>query len=52
MNSETGKFSQPTSAKDIVRYDAVKAAYQEVSNRTKVKAPLEIALAAQERYGF
>ncbi|HEX9453612.1 MAG TPA: ABC transporter substrate-binding protein [Candidatus Binatia bacterium] len=49
---KSGKLSQPMSAKDILRDDAVKAAYKEVSSRAELKAPFEIALAAQEKYGF
>ena len=39
-------------AKDILRDDAVKQAYREVSGRAELKAPFGIALAAQEKYGF
>ena len=40
------------SAKDILRDDAVKQAYREVSTRADLKTSLGIALAAQEKYGF
>ena len=49
---KSGKLARPISAKDILRDDAVKAAYKEVTSRAKLKVPFEIALAAQEKYGF
>ena len=49
---KSGKLSQPISAKDILRDDAVKQAYREVSSRPELKTPFAIALAAQEKYGF
>jgi sulfonate transport system substrate-binding protein len=49
---KSGKLSQPVSAKDILRDDAVKQAYREVSSRPELKTPFAIALAAQEKYGF
>jgi hypothetical protein len=49
---KSGKLSKPISAKDILRDDAVKQAYREVSCRGELKAPFGIALAAQEKYGF
>lgn len=49
---KSGKLAQRMSAKDILRDDAVKAAYREVSSRPQLKKPFEIALAAQEKYGF
>ena len=49
---KSGKLSRPISAKDILRDDAVKQAYREVSGRAELKAPFGIALAAQEKYGF
>jgi len=49
---KSGKLARPISAKDIVRDDAVKRAYQEVSCRAELKTPFGIALAAQEKYGF
>ena len=49
---KSGKLSRAMSVKDIVRDDAVKTAYQEVSRRPELKHPLSIALAAQEKYGF
>jgi ABC-type nitrate/sulfonate/bicarbonate transport system substrate-binding protein len=49
---KSGKLSRAMSVKDIVRDDAVKTAYQEVSRRPGLKNPLSVALAAQEKYGF
>ena len=49
---KSGKLSRPMAAKDILRDDAVKQAYREVSSRPELKTPLGIALAAQEKYGF
>ena len=49
---KSGKLSRPMSANDILRDDAVKRAYQEVSGRPELKLPFGIALAAQEKYGF
>jgi ABC-type nitrate/sulfonate/bicarbonate transport system substrate-binding protein len=49
---KSGKLSQPIAAKEILRNDAVKQAYREVSSRPELKKPLGIALAAQEKYGF
>jgi len=49
---KSGKLSRSISVKDILRDNAVKQAYGDVSNRAELKAPLEIALAAQEKYGF
>jgi ABC-type nitrate/sulfonate/bicarbonate transport system substrate-binding protein len=49
---KSGKLSRPISAKDILRDDAVKQAYREVSGRAELKAPFGIALTAQEKYGF
>jgi len=47
-----GKLSQRISAKEILRDAAVIDAYRDVSNRPALKAALNIALAAQEKYGF
>jgi len=49
---KSGKLAQPMSAKEILRDDAVKQAYREVSSRADLKTPFGIALAAQEKYGF
>ncbi len=49
---KAGKLSRPMSAKAILRDEAVKAAYKEVSGRPELKSPFGIALAAQEKYGF
>ena len=40
------------SVTDILRDEAVKIAYQEVSRRPELKNSLSIALGAQEKYGF
>jgi NitT/TauT family transport system substrate-binding protein len=49
---KSGKLSRAMSVKDIVRDDAVKTAYLEVSRRPELKNSLSIALGAQEKYGF
>ena len=49
---KSGKLSRPMPAHDILRDDAVKQAYREVSSRPELKTPFSIALAAQEKYGF
>jgi ABC-type nitrate/sulfonate/bicarbonate transport system substrate-binding protein len=49
---KSGKLSHPMMAKDVLRDDAVKAAYHEASGRPELKIPFEIAMAAQEKYGF
>jgi len=49
---KAGKLSRPMAARNILRDDAVKLAYREVSSRPELKKPLAIALAAQEKYGF
>jgi ABC-type nitrate/sulfonate/bicarbonate transport system substrate-binding protein len=49
---KSGKLSRPIAAKDILRDDAVKQAYREVSSRPELKKPFGVALAAQEKYGF
>lgn len=49
---KSGKLSRSMSAKDIVRDDAVKQAFKEVSSRAEQKTAFGIAVAAQEKYGF
>ncbi len=49
---KSGKLSRPMSVKDIVRDDAVKQAFEEVSSRAELKTALGIAVAAQDKYGF
>jgi ABC-type nitrate/sulfonate/bicarbonate transport system substrate-binding protein len=49
---KSGKLSRSMSAKDIVRDDAVKQAFKEVSSRAELKTAFGIAVAAQEKYGF
>ena len=49
---KSGKLSRSMSAKDIVRDDAVKQAFEEVSSRAELKTAFGIAVAAQEKYGF
>ncbi len=50
--AQAGKLARPLSAGEIVRDDAVKQAYREVSSRAELKAALSVALAAQAKYGF
>jgi ABC-type nitrate/sulfonate/bicarbonate transport system substrate-binding protein len=50
--AHAGKLPGPISAKDILRDDAVKDAYGNVSSRAGLKNALGIALAAQEKFGF
>jgi hypothetical protein len=49
---KNGKLARPIPVKDILRDDAVKEAYREVIARPELKPALNIALAAQEKYGF
>jgi ABC-type nitrate/sulfonate/bicarbonate transport system substrate-binding protein len=49
---KAGKLSRAMMAKDVLRDDAVKAAYGKVSSRAELKGPFGIAMAAQEKYGF
>jgi ABC-type nitrate/sulfonate/bicarbonate transport system substrate-binding protein len=49
---KSGKLSRSMSAKDIVRDDAIKQAFREVSSRAELKTAFGIAVAAQEKYGF
>jgi len=49
---KSGKLTRSMSAKDIVRDDAVKQAFKEVSSRAEQKTAFGIAVAAQEKYGF
>jgi hypothetical protein len=49
---KSGKLSRAMPANDILRDDAVKQAYQEVSSRAELKLSFGIALAAQEKHGF
>jgi ABC-type nitrate/sulfonate/bicarbonate transport system substrate-binding protein len=49
---KVGKLSRSMSAQDILRDEAVKQAYAEVSSRPDLKGPCNIAMAAQEKYGF
>jgi ABC-type nitrate/sulfonate/bicarbonate transport system substrate-binding protein len=49
---KSGKLTRSMSAKDIVRDDAVKQAFKEVSSRAELKTAFGIAVAAQEKYGF
>jgi ABC-type nitrate/sulfonate/bicarbonate transport system substrate-binding protein len=48
----SGTLTRRMAAEDIVRDEAVKSAYQEVSRRPELKGALEVALAVQEKYGF
>jgi hypothetical protein len=47
-----GKLARTISARDILRDEPVKEAYREISARPELKPALDIALAAQEKYGF
>ncbi|HEV8721098.1 MAG TPA: ABC transporter substrate-binding protein [Candidatus Binatia bacterium] len=47
-----GKLTRSIPVKDILRDEPVKEAYREVSARPELKSALNIALAAQEKYGF
>jgi ABC-type nitrate/sulfonate/bicarbonate transport system substrate-binding protein len=47
-----GKLARPIPAKDILRDEPVKQAYRDVSARPELKSALNIALAAEQKYGF
>jgi len=47
-----GTLANALPVADILRDDAVDQAFGEVSVRPALKSPLDIALAAQEKYGF
>jgi len=47
-----GKLARSIPVKDILRDQPVKQAYREVSARRELKSALNVALAAQEKYGF
>lgn len=47
-----GTLANALPVADILRDDAVDQAFGEVSTRPALKSPLDIALAAQEKYGF
>jgi len=47
-----GTLANAIPVADILRDDAVDQAFGEVSARPALKSPLDIALAAQEKYGF
>jgi ABC-type nitrate/sulfonate/bicarbonate transport system substrate-binding protein len=47
-----GKLPKVRPVKEILRDDAVREAYQAVSSRPELKAALEIARAAERKYGF
>ena len=49
---KAGKLNQSIPTNEILRDDAVKRAYAEISNRPALKPAHGIALAAQEKYGF
>lgn len=48
----SGKLSNSISVKEILRDAPVIEAYRDVSGRSDLKAALQTALAAQEKYGF
>jgi hypothetical protein len=47
-----GKLARRRALKEILRDDAVREAYHAVSNRPALKSALEIARAAEQKYGF
>lgn len=49
---EAGKLARPLPVKEILRDGPVTESYREVSSRPALKPALDIALAAQEKYGF
>ena len=49
---QAGKLAKPIAVKEILRDGAVTEAYREVSMRKELQPALDIALAAQEKYGF
>jgi len=51
MNNK-GALPSPLPVAEVLREDAVNEAFREVSGRPELKPALEIALAAQDKYGF
>ena len=49
---KAGKLARAIPVKDILRDDAVTEAFRQVSARPELTSALNIALAAQEKYGF
>jgi hypothetical protein len=49
---DKGTLANTIPVADILREDAVSEAFREVSARPALKSALNIALAAQEKYGF
>jgi len=47
-----GRLARPVSVQEVFRDDAVRDAYREVSNRTKLKPALDAAMATVDKYGF
>ena len=47
-----GPLARPLPVQDILRDDAVTEAFRQVSARPELKSALNVALAAQEKYGF
>jgi ABC-type nitrate/sulfonate/bicarbonate transport system substrate-binding protein len=47
-----GRLARALPVKEVFRDDAVREAYREVSNRAKLKAAFDTAMAAVEKYGF
>lgn len=47
-----GRLERPISLKEVLRDDAVRDAYREVSSRAKLKPAFDTAMAAAEKYGF
>jgi hypothetical protein len=49
---KAGKLPRSMAVEDILRDGPVKEAYRQVSARAELKPALNIALAAQQKYGF
>jgi ABC-type nitrate/sulfonate/bicarbonate transport system substrate-binding protein len=47
-----GRLERPISLKEVLRDDAVRDAYREVSSRAALKPAFDTAMAAVEKYGF
>jgi hypothetical protein len=49
---DKGTLANAIPVADILRDDAVSKAFREVSARPELRSALDVALAAQEKYGF
>jgi ABC-type nitrate/sulfonate/bicarbonate transport system substrate-binding protein len=47
-----GRLARPLAVEEVFRDDAVRDAYREISNRTKLKPAFDAAMATVEKYGF